>query len=95
MAYEKGRVVRSIAGRDKDRFMAVTDCIQGVCLVCDGKERPLERPKRKNAKHLAATQCFLNEEQMMTNRALRKALRAFAEGAKRLEKEACTCPSRI
>lgn len=79
MAYQRGRVVRSAAGRDKDKFLAVVGWEEEAVLLADGKERPLERPKRKNVKHLAATNYLLTEEEMTTNRALRKALRAFAE----------------
>lgn len=95
MGYPAGRVVRSTAGRDKDTFLAVVGMDGEACLLCDGKERPLNRPKRKNPKHLAATNWLLTEEQMNTNRALRKALRELAERGPKAEREACTCPNRI
>ncbi len=75
MAYARGRVLRSTAGRDKDTFLAVVGMEGEAVLLADGKERPIERPKRKNPKHLAATNWLLTEEQLTTNRALRKALR--------------------
>ena len=46
---ECGRVVVSLAGRDKGRLLAVTGVNEKGVLVCDGKERPVERPKLKNA----------------------------------------------
>lgn len=76
---EKGRVVRSLAGRDQNRLLAVMGEVDGLYLLCDGKERPLSRPKRKNPRHLLPTADHLTEAQMSTNRALRKALRLFAE----------------
>ena len=76
---EKGSVVRSLAGRDKDRLLAVTDAADGAVRVCDGRERPLERPKRKNPRHLADTGLRLPEHAADSNRALRKALAGFAE----------------
>ena len=79
MDCEIGRVMRSTAGRDKDTFLAVVGREEESLLLCDGKERPLQRPKRKNPKHLAATNWLLTEQQLSTNRALRKALRAYAE----------------
>lgn len=79
MDHSIGRVMRSTAGRDKDTFLAVVGREEDALLLCDGKERPIERPKRKNPKHLAATNWLLTEEQLSTNRALRKALRAYAE----------------
>ena len=47
-----GRIVCSKAGRDKGYFMVVVKQENGFLYVCDGKERPLEHPKRKNEKHL-------------------------------------------
>lgn len=76
---ERGRIVRSAAGRDKYYYLAVVGTADSAFYVCDGKERPLERPKRKNIKHLAVTGGILEEKQMSTNRALRTALRAYAE----------------
>ncbi|EJF38862.1 hypothetical protein HMPREF1141_0325 [Clostridium sp. MSTE9] len=46
-------------------------------VVCDGKHRPLERPKRKNPVHLAATNTLLSS--MNTNREIRCALRRFSQ----------------
>lgn len=76
---EKGRIVCSLAGRDQNRLLAVIGEEDGYFLLCDGKERPLSRPKRKNPRHLSLTAGLLTEAQMSTNRALRRALRRFAE----------------
>ena len=46
-------------------------------LVCDGKERPLERPKLKNPKHLQYTNILLEPQQYNSNKALRCALAAL------------------
>ena len=72
-----GRVVISNAGRDKTMFMVVGIETANYLLVCDGKERPVERPKRKNPKHLRLTKLYLEAHQLETNRALRKALKAI------------------
>lgn len=72
-----GRVVISSAGRDKTRLMVVVKETENYLLVCDGKERPVERPKRKNPKHLKLTKLYLEAHQLETNRALRKALKAI------------------
>ena len=71
---ECGRVVVSLAGRDKGRLLAVTGVSEKGVLVCDGKERPVERPKLKHVKHRRALDIRLEEEKLATNRALRKAL---------------------
>lgn len=74
MEFEKGTVVISKAGRDKGYFMVVLDETEGYVMVADGKERPLERPKRKNPRHLQKTNRRLSLEQL-TNKKLRTALR--------------------
>ena len=43
-----GRIVCSKSGRDKGYFLAVVKEEDGFLYVCDGKERTLEKPKRKN-----------------------------------------------
>ena len=76
MILERGRVVLSRAGRDQGRFLVVLSIQGQEFLVADGKERPLERPKRKNAKHLQATGILIPESSLSTNREIRRALRA-------------------
>lgn len=79
---KKGQVVYSTAGRDKNRFLAVVGFEGGYCLVVDGKERPLERPKRKNMKHLNMTDRFLEEQCYRSNRSVRAALKAVTRSEK-------------
>lgn len=74
MELRKGSVVRSKAGRDKDKLMAVTGTDGKTLLLCDGKERRLEKPKRKNPLHIAPTKTVLDDSAMATNRSLRRAL---------------------
>ena len=75
MDFTKGSVVVSKAGRDKGYLLAVVGIEEDFVLVADGKERPLERPKRKNPKHLAKTAMTVSLENI-TNRGLRKVLRS-------------------
>ncbi len=72
---ERGTVVRSLAGRDSNRLLAVMQADEKSVLVCDGKERPIDRPKKKNIRHVEATDIILNEDSLATNRALKKALK--------------------
>ena len=80
-----GQVVCSKAGRDKGYFMVVVEEKDGFVFVCDGKERPVERPKRKNIKHLAFTNTVLEKNSSITNKQLRKALAILRD--RRLEEE--------
>lgn len=82
MQLEAGQVVRVMAGHDKDSYMLVVGFESDRVLLCDGRQRPLERPKRKNPLHVAATNHRLDDETARTNRSLRKALNALkAENA--------------
>ncbi len=81
MEFKTGNVVISRAGRDKGYYMAVieTDNEKDFVIVADGKERPLERPKRKNPKHLQKTNFTVDTEQM-TNKQLRRFLNELKSG---------------
>ncbi len=83
MAPRRGQVVRSTAGRDKGWFLTVLAVSSPYAFVCDGKRRPLERPKKKKIFHLALTEMTLPEEALKTNRQIRTALRPFQAKAEK------------
>lgn len=72
--FKRGSVVVSLRGRDSKRLMAVLEVECNRALVADGRLRPIEKPKRKNPRHLAPTGAVLDETSMATNRNLRRAL---------------------
>lgn len=74
MELEIGRIVCSKAGRDQGRFLVVVGREGEYFLLADGKERPLERPKRKRKIHLGVTNTVLGETSLRSNRELRRAL---------------------
>ena len=47
MNLEIGTVVKSLKGRDKDKYFCVVCIEDGYVYLCDGKERKLSKPKRK------------------------------------------------
>jgi len=48
-----GQLAKSIAGRDKGRFMIIIDVIdENYVHVVDGDLRRIEKPKKKKIKHL-------------------------------------------
>ncbi|MBR5306225.1 MAG: KOW domain-containing RNA-binding protein, partial [Oscillospiraceae bacterium] len=55
MEFRKGELVICNAGREKDRLMCVVASDEKYVYVCDGKERLLNNPKRKNPKHIVKT----------------------------------------
>ena len=77
MQPKRGTIVCSKAGRDKGYFMAVVGVALDTVFVCDGKERPVERPKKKNVKHIFLTDYLLADDQLKTNRSIRHALSDF------------------
>lgn len=70
-----GRIVKSCAGRDKGKLLAVVGECDGFLLVADGKERPIQKPKRKNLKHISFIGQCLDEKMFISNKSLRRALR--------------------
>ncbi|MCL2507563.1 MAG: KOW domain-containing RNA-binding protein [Oscillospiraceae bacterium] len=71
---EKGSVVKSLAGRDKGKLLMVTDVSEKGIAVCDGRERPLNRPKLKNPRHIQDTGLRLDITGVTGDKALKKLL---------------------
>ena len=82
-----GQVVRSRAGRDKNRFFIVV-MIQDedYVYIADGDLRKIEKPKLKKIKHLAKTNYFakeiadnLDKDAAVSNASIRNALKQIAD----------------
>ena len=71
---QKGDVVLSLSGRDRNTLLAVMRTDEHYVYVCDGRARPLLNPKRKNPKHVQPTEKRLSEAALHSDRSLRKAL---------------------
>ncbi len=57
-----GQIVRSKAGRDKDRYFVVVGFEKEHYLyIADGDLRRVDNPKKKKIKHLAKTSIVLTE----------------------------------
>jgi ribosomal protein L14E/L6E/L27E len=70
-----GRVVRSMAGRDKGRlFLVVGVFDEEHLMIADGDLRKLEKPKKKKLRHLAATavECECPDLDRLRNSDIRK-----------------------
>lgn len=77
MDFERGLVVRAKCGRDKNRFFVVISCEREYAYIADGKTRRLEKPKRKNFKHLFVTDTVIPESSLNTNKLIKAELRKF------------------
>lgn len=73
-----GSVVRANAGRDKGSFFVVTSIDKDFCNIADGKSRKLDKPKRKNLKHICPTNSMI-EIKDITDKKLRTLLKEFAK----------------
>ena len=71
---QRGSVVRSLSGREQLELLAVMSADERYVYVCNGKARPLHNPKRKNPRHLEPLEQRLSEDQMRSDKSLRKAL---------------------
>jgi ribosomal protein L14E/L6E/L27E len=57
--FELGQLVKSLAGRDKDKHYLVVGFAEDRVLLSDGRCRPLNRVKKKNSKHLQPYNCVV------------------------------------
>ncbi len=60
---EIGQLIKSLAGRDKGKHYLVIGFEGRYVLLSDGQVRSVERPKRKNLKHLQPYRCVAPEIQ--------------------------------
>ena len=72
--FVRGDAVISTAGRDQKEFLVVVAADEKNAFVCNGKDRPLRNPKRKNPRHIASAGAALTEDEMRSDKALRRAL---------------------
>lgn len=72
-----GTVVKSIAGRDKNRFYIVLELDDNYAYIVDGKVHKLNKPKRKNLKHLSKTNSVLSLAEHSTNNSIRRTLSKY------------------
>lgn len=95
MEIDKADIVVSLNGRDKDKPFFVVEKEDIYVMLCDGKSRRIDRPKRKKIKHLrleAKSDCRtalkIREGLKVTNSEIRKALAEY-QIIGRGEKEVC------
>ncbi len=71
---QAGRIVCAAAGKERGGYYVVVRTEGNFVFLADGKHRPLEKPKRKNVKHIRATDAVWDLNGL-TNRALYRKLR--------------------
>ena len=77
MEIQKGSIVKSVAGHDKDRFYLVVK-IQGKrAYIADGKRRKIGCPKPKNFLHIKTTNKLVDLANYRTDKSLRLLLHSY------------------
>ena len=77
MDFVRGQLVRSKAGRDKTRTLAVLAVDGPMLLVADWDLRKLDTPNRKKMQHLTPTTTDHENELLKSDQQLRDAIRAY------------------
>lgn len=77
MDFVKGRLVRSKAGRDKTRTLAVLAVDGQMLLLANGTSRKIADPKRKKMRHVAPTTTVLENELLKSDQLLSEAIVAY------------------
>lgn len=78
MELKVGFIVKSKAGHDKGDLLVIAGFEDNKVLLCDGRQRPLERPKKKNLKHIEYFGVQIEKELMASNSKLRQTLNKLA-----------------
>lgn len=73
-----GMIVRSAAGHDRGNFLVITAVEGDFAFIADGKERKLEKPKKKRLKHLKLTNTVIDTDNLI-DKGLRKIISSFTE----------------
>lgn len=72
-----GSIVKACAGREKNRWFVALAVHDGFIEIADGKERKLDKPKRKNIKHISPSNTVVDLNGL-TNKQLRKLIAEFS-----------------
>ena len=78
----RGEIVRSLAGHDRGAVFCILGFEGESLLLADGRERAVDRPKRKNRRHVALLGPFehpVERGETVLDSELRRALAAFRD----------------
>ena len=77
MELSRGQIVKSLSGRDKDRYFVLLAVQEEFVWLADGKMRKLEHPKCKKTKHIQITKTVVPIDPNPTDKQLRKLLHDY------------------
>lgn len=81
MQLQVGMVVRACAGKESGEIYLIVRQDASSVWLADGKHRTLQKPKRKNPKHVRPSSVLWNPDGL-TDKALRQKLHLLKEGNK-------------
>lgn len=81
--YERGMLAWSRAGHDRGQLYVILEVEGEYVFLTDGRLKPLEKPKRKNVKHIQVIRRIPEELKAMTgqqmkNEDIRRVIRRFS-----------------
>lgn len=79
MNFERGMLVRSKAGHDRDECFVILEERGEYLYLSDGEGRDVEHPKRKNKKHVQIIHKRMENPERMTDEAIRYFIRHQVE----------------
>ena len=77
MSIERGTVVKSRAGHDRNGWFVVLSYEDAYAFIANGKSRTISSPKKKKYIHLVLTKTVLSEDEMESDRSILNALKRF------------------
>lgn len=80
--YKEGNLAKSLAGHDRNQIFVIVKEEGEYVYVADGRLRLLEKPKRKNKKHVQPI-CYSNELMpgIKYNEDIKRVIKLFCAGA--------------
>ena len=74
-----GNLVYSLAGHDKDKIYLVIDESADYVWLADGDIRTIDKPKRKNRKHIQLIKQKLQGD-AVTNETIKRTIKLYCKG---------------
>lgn len=73
-----GTVVFATCGRDKCKYFVVLKVEDDFVYIVDGKNRTIDKPKRKNTKHIKLTKTVFDLNNNVTDKKIKKFLTEYS-----------------
>ncbi len=95
MDLESGQIVKSLAGRDQGNLYLIIGFEGNRALLADGRSHTVQKPKKKNLKHLQPYRCVIPEikervrQGNLSDNAVRNTLKTIIPAGKGQNRPCC------